>query len=260
MSEFLKELHDVGGVRPHDVYAGMDYGRCHRTDKQGCFEWQVLHGQPAREQECNEHALLVRCQWWRRSVVGQDVGRTQRGWYGYREARCGGGIVYPACMASIDVTPAKASRYLRLARAVADIFSKDSTKVGCVIVAPGSYQILSCGYNGFCRGIDETIAERRKRPEKYVYTCHAEINAITNAARHGTPLLHGIAFVTLFPCVECAKALIQAGCSALVCEAAPDLADATWGASWNMASEIMEEAGLEVVYVQSTTVTTAESV
>ncbi len=62
--------------------------------------------------------------------------------------------------------------------------SKDpSTKVGCVIVNDDNV-ILSTGFNGFPRGIEEDWKDRWKRPEKYHWVEHAERNAIFNAADH----------------------------------------------------------------------------
>lgn len=53
--------------------------------------------------------------------------------------------------------------------------------------------------------------ERRERPEKYFWFSHAELNAITNAARIGTPLAGCSLVVTHAPCMDCARAIVQAG-------------------------------------------------
>ncbi len=92
--------------------------------------------------------------------------------------------------------------------------SKDpNTQVGCCIVSEDN-RILSMGYNGFPRGCsdDEFPWEREGDNElemKYVYSTHSELNAILNytgGSLKGTKL-----YVSLFPCHECAKAIIQAG-------------------------------------------------
>jgi len=103
--------------------------------------------------------------------------------------------------------------------------SKDPNKqVGACIVS-GSNIILSIGYNGFPRGIpDESLpwAKLSSRGDpldtKYPYVCHAEANAILNA---NTDKMTGQRiYVTMFPCNECAKLLIQAGLAEVVyCEA-----------------------------------------
>lgn len=97
--------------------------------------------------------------------------------------------------------------------------SKDpNTQVGACIVSP-SNRILSMGYNGFPNGIsDDDFPWNRDNPDpvcnKYFYTTHSELNAILNY-RGGT--LEGAKlYVTLFPCNECAKAIIQAGIKSLV--------------------------------------------
>lgn len=88
--------------------------------------------------------------------------------------------------------------------------SKDTTKVGCVIVGEDN-QILSTGWNGFARGVDDNVQSRHERPEKYEWTIHAEANAICNAARSGVRLKGSIAYITHKPCSSCADMLIQSG-------------------------------------------------
>lgn len=92
--------------------------------------------------------------------------------------------------------------------------SKDpSTQVGACIVNDDN-KIMSVGYNGFPRGCsdDEFPWERsgdRESSTKYPYVCHAELNAILNAG--GNSLKDCRIYVALFPCNECAKAIIQSG-------------------------------------------------
>lgn len=92
--------------------------------------------------------------------------------------------------------------------------SKDpSTQVGACIVNDDN-KIMSVGYNGFPRGCsdDEFPWERQGDKEshtKYPYVCHAELNAILNAG--GNSLKNCRIYVALFPCNECAKAIIQCG-------------------------------------------------
>ena len=91
--------------------------------------------------------------------------------------------------------------------------SKDpNTQVGACIVS-GDNKILSMGYNGFPQGCsdDEFPWRREGDPldNKYFYSTHSELNAILNyrgGSLEGTKI-----YVTLFPCNECAKAIIQAG-------------------------------------------------
>lgn len=89
--------------------------------------------------------------------------------------------------------------------------SKDpSTQVGACIVSPDNI-IISTGYNGLPNGCsdDEYPWEREGEETKYPYVVHAELNAILNA--NGRDLRGSRLYVALFPCNECAKAIIQAG-------------------------------------------------
>ena len=96
--------------------------------------------------------------------------------------------------------------------------SKDpNTQVGACIVSDDN-KILSMGYNGFPKGCsdDEFPWDREGDPleTKYPYVTHSELNAILNyrgGSLEGTKL-----YVSLFPCNECAKAIIQAGITTVV--------------------------------------------
>lgn len=98
--------------------------------------------------------------------------------------------------------------------------SKDNTsQVGACIVSREN-KILSMGYNGMPTGCfdDDMPWEREGEPlkTKYMYVCHAELNAILNHAS-GTGSLKGARiYTTLFPCNECAKAIIQSGIKELI--------------------------------------------
>ena len=99
--------------------------------------------------------------------------------------------------------------------------SKDpSTQVGACIVSQDN-KILSMGYNGFPRGCSDDEFPWEKDHEKddpynakYFYSTHSELNAILNY--RGGSLEGSKLYVTLFPCNECAKAIIQAGITELI--------------------------------------------
>lgn len=100
--------------------------------------------------------------------------------------------------------------FLSIAHTVA-LKSKDPhTQVGCLIVHPGTHAVRSTGYNGMIAGMTETDA-LWERPTKYDYVCHAESNAISLSARHGTSTEGCIAYITHFPCLPCLKLLVQSG-------------------------------------------------
>ncbi len=96
--------------------------------------------------------------------------------------------------------------------------SKDpNTKVGACIVDK-DHKVVTIGYNGMPRGVDEEELSWNKGEgldNKYLYVCHAEMNAILNT-RNGAALKDCVLYVTLFPCNECAKAIIQVGIKELV--------------------------------------------
>jgi dCMP deaminase len=136
--------------------------------------------------------------------------------------------------------------------------SKDlSMKCGTVLVGDG-HAVLSTGYNGFPRGVDDSNTERYKRPEKYFWTEHGERNAIYNAARNGIKLLQSTAYVTGFPCVDCARGLVQAGINLVVIptkETDPFFNEGRWDdweVSFSKAREVLLEGGvniMEITYV-----------
>jgi dCMP deaminase len=145
----------------------------------------------------------------------------------------------------------KAKKFFQLAEFQANLFSKDPiTKVGAICLAPNSLQILSQGYNGLPRKINEDIPDRWQRPTKNFYVSHAEANLVANACRHGTPLEGSIAVVTLFPCATCAKLLIQAGISTLVTKP-PDMACPRWGEEFKYSLEMLREAEVHIQYVST---------
>lgn len=94
--------------------------------------------------------------------------------------------------------------------------SKDpNTQVGACIVSQENI-ILSTGYNGFPKGCsdDEYPWEREGELTKYPFVVHAELNAILNS--QGNSLKGAKIYVALFPCNECAKAIIQCGISEVI--------------------------------------------
>ena len=91
--------------------------------------------------------------------------------------------------------------------------SKDPSTQVCACIVNDKNKIMSMGYNGFPSGCsdDEFPWEREGEAydTKYPYVCHAELNAILNNA--GANLSGCKIYVALFPCNECAKAIIQSG-------------------------------------------------
>ena len=96
--------------------------------------------------------------------------------------------------------------------------SKDpNSQVGACIVSEDN-KILSMGYNGFPKGCSDDefpwAREGDSLHTKYFYVTHSELNAILNY--RGGSLEGSKIYVTLFPCNECAKAIIQAGIKTII--------------------------------------------
>src|ERR1043165_3149896 len=123
--------------------------------------------------------------------------------------------------------------------------SKDrSRKVGCTIVGPKN-EIRSTGYNGFPRGLDDAAGYRHERPTKYRWTEHAERNAIYNAARIGIAVEGCRMYIPWYPCMDCARAIVQSGLSEIIC-VQPDLSDPQWAADFAEVPQMLDEAGVKV--------------
>ena len=98
--------------------------------------------------------------------------------------------------------------------------SKDpNTQVGACIVSAEN-RILSIGYNGSPNGFHDDVFpwDREGEPlnTKYLYVCHAEMNAILNYRGSRKDLENTKIFVDLFPCNECAKLIIQSGIKEII--------------------------------------------
>ena len=125
--------------------------------------------------------------------------------------------------------------------------SKDpSTQVGACIVSEDNI-ISSTGYNGMPKGCsdDEFPWERDGDDTKYPYVVHAELNAVLNA--NGRDLRNGRIYVALFPCNECAKAIIQSGIKEVVY-----LSDKYKDTMGNIASKrMLMAAGVKITKLQT---------
>lgn len=122
--------------------------------------------------------------------------------------------------------------------------SKDpSTQVGACIVS-SDLKVVGIGYNGFPKGVsdDEFPWEREGEfmETKYPYVVHAELNAILNS---NTDLRGCSIYVSLFPCNECAKAIIQSGIARIAYES-DKYADTD---SVKASKRMLHAAGVELV-------------
>lgn len=121
-------------------------------------------------------------------------------------------------------------------------WSKDrSRKTGAVIVDDRN-TLISLGWNGFPRGINDDVEKRHQRPEKYAWSEHAERNAIYNAPRS---IRGATMYLPWFPCSDCARAIIQSGIGELVC-IEPDWNSPTYGDDFRIANEMLCESSVKV--------------
>ena len=142
------------------------------------------------------------------------------------------------------------SRWMALAQLIAT-WSKDrGRKVGAVIVGPDN-EVRSTGFNGIPRGVNDDVEERHDAAsgEKYLWVSHAERNAIYNAALLGVSTKGCTIYVPWYPCIECAKAIVQAGIGRIVCFE-PDLADSNWGRDFEKSLIILGEGNVVTKLVE----------
>ncbi len=133
--------------------------------------------------------------------------------------------------------------FLDIANLVSTRSKDPSTKVGAVIVRDKT--ILSAGYNGFARGMNDNIPERYDRPEKYLWTIHAEENAILNAGRNGIKTEGSSLYVTpMHPCSNCALSIVQAGIKEVIFQKSVE--NPRFEESFKKASEIFNACNILV--------------
>lgn len=147
---------------------------------------------------------------------------------------------------SISITPSKwDKRFIELAEFIGQWSKDPSTQVGAVIVRPDK-TIASVGYNGFPRGTDDGAHLYEEKEVKYARIVHAEINAIISA--QNADFKGCTIYVSpLYPCPQCAAALIQAGIRKVVARLSnrPD-----WKDRFAVSKQLLKEAGVEFVTVE----------
>jgi len=138
-------------------------------------------------------------------------------------------------------SPLSWEEYFMTLALVASLKSKDtSTQVGAVIVDNQTKKVVSAGYNGFPRYVDDSQIPQT-RPEKYLYVVHAELNAILHAQRE---LNNCTLYVSVFPCSECMKAAIQTGIKEVVY--LNELSGDNWEQSIAATMKLADLAGVKV--------------
>ncbi len=126
--------------------------------------------------------------------------------------------------------------YLRMAQTWAELSHCERKKVGALIVRDG--RIISDGYNGTPAGFPNCCEDQQGNTEWYVL--HAEANAILKVARSTNDCSGATLFITLSPCKDCSKLVLQAGIKRVVYMM--EYKDTT-------GVEFLRSAGVEVVHI-----------
>ena len=115
-------------------------------------------------------------------------------------------------------------------------------QVGAVLITRDGTQVSAC--NTFPPGVRD-LEERHAGDGRFVWMEHAERHAIFEAARRGLATAGGHLTTTFFPCIDCARAIVDSG---IVCldTPAPAFADPVWGPSFERSQIILQEGGVEI--------------
>lgn len=135
-------------------------------------------------------------------------------------------------------------RFLKIAEQVSTWSKDPSAKIGAVTVL--DRRVLSTGYNGFPKGIDDDPVRYGDRELKYKFVVHAEMNAIYNATKNGISLQDTTIYIWGLPiCSECAKGIASVGIKRVVCAYDPDEVE-RWIDSFHKSLDILDECGIIV--------------
>jgi dCMP deaminase len=131
---------------------------------------------------------------------------------------------------------------MQLAKEAASWSKDPSTKIGAVCIGAKG-QVLSTGYNGFPRGIDDSLTRYYDRELKYKMVVHAEMNAIFNATYNGVSLDGSTMYVHGLPvCSDCAKGIIQVGVKRIIMDGS---IPSRWKESWQLTQKMFNEANVK---------------
>src|ERR1700735_297952 len=143
--------------------------------------------------------------------------------------------------------PPPAGAKMRAAQLAASRSPNRVRRVGAVLVARDGTEIAAC--NTFPAGVRD-IEERHAGDGRFVWMEHAERHAIFEAARRGIATAGAHITSTFFPCIDCARAIVEAG---IVCldTPAPAFDDPVWGAAFERSQVILREGGVEIRIVDA---------
>jgi dCMP deaminase len=127
-------------------------------------------------------------------------------------------------------------------------------RVGAVLVARDGTEIAAC--NTFPDGVRDT-EERHAGDGRFVWMEHAERHAIFAAARRGVATAGAHLTSTFFPCIDCARAIVDCGIACLDTPA-PDFDDEVWGSAFERSRVILAEGGVRVRVVRAEDIAAVE--
>jgi dCMP deaminase len=119
-------------------------------------------------------------------------------------------------------------------------------QVGAVLVTRDGTRIAAC--NTFPAGVRD-LEERHAGDGRFIWMEHAERHAIFEAARRGLATAGGHLTTTFFPCIDCARAIVDSGIACLDTPA-PTFDDPVWGSSFERSQLILQEGGVELRVVE----------
>lgn len=139
-------------------------------------------------------------------------------------------------------------RYLELCKHISGWSKDPSSKVGAVIVDPEYNNIVSLGFNGLPRGVEDTVERLSVRSTKLRMVVHGEMNALIFAARP----VRGCKLYTYpwHPCAQCASMMVQAGISEVIAPTTPEDIAERWKADIELVENIFEEARVSLYLVE----------
>jgi len=128
----------------------------------------------------------------------------------------------------------KDDMYMNITRAIAERSYCIRKKVGCIIVRDN--MIISDGYNGTPTGFENICEDEENNTKAYVL--HAEANALTKLAKSTQSSIGSTLYVTMSPCYECSKLIIQTGITKVIFDERYRIADGL---------DLLEKSGIEVI-------------
>ena len=135
-------------------------------------------------------------------------------------------------------------RFLKLTKHISGWSKDPSTKVGCVIVDENN-RLISTGYNGFPKGIIDSVERYNDRDIKYPMVVHSESNAIIFAQKDLTNCT--IYTYPMPPCASCSGLIIQSGIKRIVALRATKDQESRWGKDFDLSNQMYKEANIEFI-------------